>query len=450
MSNEEKVVIIGGVAAGMSAASKAKRTNPNLKIKVFEKLSFVSYGSCGLPYYISGVVTDYRKLIARTPEDFAKRDIEVYIRHEVVEIDTMKRRVKVVNLEEGKEFYADYDKLLIATGAKATKFPIPGIDLRNIFALRNIEDGIAIRDFIERERPRRAIIVGAGYIGLEMAESFKTVGMEVTVVEKAPRVMLNFDPDMSELIREEIQNKGAEVVTSAGVKSFEGDSSGVVRRVTTEDGEFEADIVLLAMGIRSEVSLAKEARIDIGPAGAIAVDEKMKTSSHSIYAAGDCVEVKNIITLHSNYIPLGSTANKQGRTAGDNIAGGHSTFKGVVGTAVCKIFDLQAARTGLTEEEANKLGYEVETSKIKATDRAGYYPGVTPLHIKYIYDKKGGKLLGGQIIGEQGAAKRIDVLATALYNQMTIEQIAELDLSYAPPYASALDALTIAANVAMR
>ncbi len=447
---EESIVIIGGVAAGMSAASKAKRVDPEIGITVYEKSRFVSYGSCGLPYFISGIVKDYRSLIARTPEEFASQGIEVRTEHEVTSIDLFKREVEVTDLKGGTTFRKGYDVLVIATGSRPSMPDVKGINLPNIFTMGHLDDGLALKSFLDAKRPRRAVIVGGGYIGLEMAEALVENGLAVTLVEKAPQLLLNFDPDMAEFVRGELERKGVEVVTGNGVTSFDGDRNGV-RYVLTESGDrFECDLVLMATGIRPNVSLAEAAGIEIGRTGAIAVDERMLTDRHSIYAAGDCAEAKHLVTMKKVYIPLGTTANKQGRVAGENLAGGNARFKGVVGTAVTKVFDLGAARTGITEKESETLGFRAESVSIKAMDRSSYYVSPLPIHVKLIFEKGNGRLLGGQMVGAGEVAKRIDILAAALHAGMTVEDLSRLDLSYAPPFAPVWDPVLVAANVALK
>lgn len=447
----ERLVVIGGCAAGMSAASKARRVNPDLDIVVYEKTGFVSYGECGLPYYVSGLVDDHHKLVARTPAQFAKRGIEVHLHHEVTEIDAVNRRVQVTNLDNGESWYDAYDKLVIATGGRPALLPGFSLgDLSGAFVMRAVEDGIAIPDFIRRERPRRAVIVGAGYIGLEAAESFHVLGLETTVIGRPPQVLKRFDPDMAKLVQDELEGKGIGLSLGDEVKALEGNARGRVRRVISSKGTFEADLVLLALGACPNVALAKEAGVALGETGAIATDAQMRTNLPDVFAAGDCAEAYHRITERGAYIPLGTTANKQGRVAGANAGGGHATFEGIVGTAITKVFDLYAALTGLAEKEARALGYAVKSTVIRAGSRAHYYPDGGPMHVKLVVEEGSGRLLGGQIVGDEGAGSRIDVLATALHNGMTVEELSELDLAYVPPMAPVWDPLLVAANVALK
>jgi NADPH-dependent 2,4-dienoyl-CoA reductase/sulfur reductase-like enzyme len=447
----ERLIVIGGCAAGMSAASKARRVNPDMEIVVYERTGFVSYGECGLPYYVSGLVDDHNKLVVRTPAQFVKQSIEVYLHHEVTEVDAENRRVRVTNLDNGESWHENYDKLIIATGGRPALLPGFSLgDLSGVFVVRALEDGVAIREFIQRERPGHVVIVGAGYIGLEMAESFHVLGLGTTVIGRPPQVLKRFDPDVAKLVQEEMERKGVRLSLGDEVKALEGDAQERVRRVVSSKGAFEADLVLLALGVRPNVALAKEAGVALGETGAIATDAQMRTNLPDVFAAGDCAEAYHLITGRGDYIPLGTTANKQGRVAGTNAGGGHAEFRGVVGTAITKVFDFYAALTGLSEKEARALGYAVESTMIKASSRAHYYPGGGPMHVKLVVEEGSGRLLGGQIVGGEGAGPRIDVLATALQQEMTVEELSRLDLAYVPPMAPVWDPLLVAANVAVK
>jgi NADPH-dependent 2,4-dienoyl-CoA reductase/sulfur reductase-like enzyme len=447
----ERLVVIGGCAAGMSAASKARRLNPDLEIVVYEKTGFVSYGSCGLPYYVSGLIEDHNTLVVRTPAQFAKRNIGVHLHHEVTELDTENRRVRVTNLEDGGSRYESYDKLLIATGGRPAMLSDFSLgDLAGVFVMRAVEDGVAVRDFIQRERPRHAVVIGAGYIGVEMAESFHELGMETTVIGRPPQVLKRFDLDMAQLVQDELESKGIQLSLGDEVKALEGDAQGRVRRVISSKGTFEADLVLLAMGVWPNAALAQAAGMVLGETGAIATDPQMRTNLPGVFAAGDCAEAYHRITGRGDYIPLGTTANKQGRVAGTNLGGGHAEFEGIVGTAITKALDVYAALTGLAEKEARALGYAVQSTTIQAGSRAHYYPGGRPMHVKLVVEESSERLLGGQIVGDEGAGTRIDVLATALHKVMTVEELSRLDLAYVPPIAPVWDPLLVAANVALK
>jgi NADPH-dependent 2,4-dienoyl-CoA reductase/sulfur reductase-like enzyme len=451
----ERLTVIGGCAAGMSTASKARRLNPDLEIVVYEKTGFVSYGSCGLPYYVSGLIEDHNTLVVRTPAQFAKRDIQVHLHHEVTEVDTENRRVRVTNLlKRGgatRGRYESYDKLLVATGGRPIMLPDFSLgDLDGVFVMRAVEDGVATRDFVQHERPKSVVIIGAGYIGLEMAESFHQLGLETTVIGRPPQVLKRFDSDMAHIVQDELESKGIRLSLGDEVKALEGDAQGRVRRVISSKGTFEADLVLLAMGVRPNATLAKTAGVALGETGAIATDSQMRTNLPGVFAAGDCAEAYHRITGRGAYIPLGTTANKQGRVAGTNLGGGHAEFEGIVGTAITKALDVYAALTGLSEKEARELGYAVQSTTIQAGSRAHYYPGGRPMHVKLVVEEGSGRLLGGQIVGDEGAGPRIDVLATALHQGMTVEEFSRLDLAYVPPIAPVWDPLLVAANVALK
>ena len=443
-----KLVVIGGVAAGMSAAARAKRRNKELQITVYEKSGYVSYGACGLPYFIKGDIPIAEKLVVRTPEQFAKQGIRALVHHEVIDVDVVERTVTVKNLETGEVFQDAWDELLITTGAVAVKPPIPGLDLPGIFTLRTVEDGIAIKEWIAKKHPWQAVVVGGGYIGLEMAEALAANGMYVDVVEMLPQVLPNMDADMAALVAEELARHGVTVHLDSPVRGFEGD--GRVARVVAGDKTLEADIVLFSVGARANIPLAEKAGVAIGETGAIAVDDHQRTTVPHVWAAGDVAEAWHRVLNKPAYIPLGTTANKQGRVAGTNIAGGDAAFGGIVGTAVVKVFDLEVARTGLSEREAQQAGFDAASVTIKAPARAHYMPTHPPIHVKLVFEKGTKKLLGGQMVGEEGVSKRIDVIAAALHNGWTVYDLTQLDLSYAPPFAPVWDPILVAANVASK
>jgi NADPH-dependent 2,4-dienoyl-CoA reductase/sulfur reductase-like enzyme len=447
----EQLIVIGGCAAGMSAASKARRLNPDLEIVVYEKTGFVSYASCGLPYYVSGVIEDHNKLVVRTPAQFAKQGIEVHLHHEVTEIDTENRRVRVTDLKDGNSWNESYDKLLITTGGRPTLLPdVSPNDLNGVFVMRAVEDGVAIRDFVQHERPRRAVIVGTGYIGVEAAESFHELGLETMVIGRPSQVLKRFDADMAQLVQDEMESKGIRLSLGDEVKALEGDAQGRVRRVISSKGVFEADLVLLALGVQPNTALAETAGVALGETGAIATDSQMRTNLPDVFSAGDCAEAYHRVTGRGDYLPLGTTANKQGRVAGANLGGGQAEFEGIVGTAITRMLDVYAALTGLAEKEARALGCAVQSTTVQAGSRAHYYPGGRPMHVKLVVEEGSGRLLGGQIVGDEGAGLRIDVLATALHKGMTVEELARLDLAYVPPIAPVWDPLLVAANVALK
>ena len=445
----ERMVVIGGVAAGMSAAAKARRVNREMEIVAYEKSGYVSYGSCGIPYFIKGDIEDVPDLVVRTPEQFARSGIEVHVHHEVLKVDTKGRTVLIRNLETGQEFTDHYDKLILTTGGKATKPPIPGIDLKHIYTLRVVEDAVAVRSFLREQKPERAVIVGGGYIGLEMAEALSPYISDLTVVEMLPQVLPNMDEEFATMAAEEIQRNGVKLALESPVEAFDG-RDGEVKAVIAGGKTYPADLVILSVGVRPNAALAREAGIALGPTGAVAVNERQETNVPGVYSAGDVAEAHHLVTGKPAYIPLGTTANKQGRIAGENAAGGKATFGGVVGTAVVKVFGLEVARTGLTVREAEKEGFDAASATIKSISRAHYYPGHKPLHVKLVFDRGTKRLLGAQMVGQEGAALRIDVLAAALHARWTVRDVGDMDLAYAPPFAPVWDPILIAANVAKK
>ncbi len=446
----QRLVVIGGVAAGMSAAARARRLDPDLEIVVYERTGYVSYGSCGLPYLIAGVVAEASQLIARTPEQFARQGIETHTHHEVLAVDTGEKMVRVRDLDGGREFSVAYDRLVIGTGGSAIRPPIEGLDLEGAFVLRTVEDGIAIKDFLAQRRPRRAVIIGGGYIGVEVAEALVQQGLHSTILNRPPQLLGNFDPDVAELMQGELEKNGVTVSVGDTAQAIEGDARGRARAVVSQRGRHDADLVLIGAGVRAESQLAKEAEIKLGVKGAIAVDQGMRTSVPGVYAAGDCAETYHVLLAGPSYVPLGSTANKQGRVAGTNVSGGEAVFEGVVGTTITKAFDLGVAVTGLTEKSARELGRPAKSVSIEHGSRAHYYPSPGPVRIKLVWDTQDGRLLGAQIAGPVAEAKRIDVFATALHHGLTIEDLQRLDLSYAPPFAPVWDPILVAANVAAK
>ncbi len=448
MVKRQRLVVIGGVAAGTSAAAKAKRTNPELETILLERGPFISYGSCGMPAFIAGMIPSADELIARDPEEFARRGVEVRTQHEVLEVDALNKRLRVADLAGARDYSLSYDDLVIATGADAARPKLPGLDLEGVFALRTLSDGLAISEALKVNRPSRVAIVGGSYIGLLMAAAFRAHDLPVTVVEMAPQVMVNLDEDMGVLVLDEVRSHGVRVLLNDRLVRCEGRKR--VEKVVTENEEIPADLVLLAVGVRPDTRLAQQAGVHLGAGGAIAVDEHMRTNVAGIYAAGDCAEAVLQLTGEKVYIPLGTTANKQGRVAGANVAGMDCTFEGIAGTAATKIFGLEVARTGLTEREAVAKGFSVHTSQITTKDRSGYYPGASRLDVKLVIDAGSRRLLGGQMVGASGAAKRIDVLAAAIYAQMTVDDLTHFDYSYTPSVASVWDATLRAANVTSR
>src|SRR5271157_4735921 len=471
-SRRERLLVIGGLAAGMSAASAAKRIRPQMDVIVLERSPFISYGACSIPYYISEEIKDYRDLIAITPEKAeAERGLLVRTLHEAMAIDPGGREVLVRSPDKTMGTRIAFDRLVIATGAVPIRPPLPGIDLKNIFVLRTLEDGVAVKKYIDAWHTRetlagsqsisvkpspeegkdrlRAVIVGGGYIGLEMCESVRKRGVEVTLIEKMDRVLGTMDQSIVEIVEETLKRQGVRLLKETTVLGFEG-PEGAVSKVLTDKGTFHTDFVILAIGVRPESALAEKAGIALGVNKAITVDGQMRTNFSDIFAAGDCADALSIVTGKKVYIPLGTTANKQGRVAGENAAGRETVFEGVAGTAQTKVFDLEVARTGLTSLEAERENIPYFASTIQGTSRAKSYPAGKPITITYVVEKDTGRLLGTQMVGQEGVAHRIDTLATALYGKMTVDDVARLDLGYAPPFATVWDPILIAANVALK
>ncbi|MFQ5754379.1 MAG: FAD-dependent oxidoreductase, partial [bacterium] len=417
----------------------------------FEKTAHVSYSACGIPYYIADLVRDASYLVTITPEEFRnKRGIEVCTKHDVVDIKPNQRYLTALNLESGTELRLDYDKLLIAVGGLPKRPDIAGMELNNVFTIQTLQDGITIKKFVDEKRPRRVAIVGGGYIAMEMAEALRHRFLEVTVIEKESQILPNFEKQIADKVLAELQNNEVKVLTSTQLAALEGNDADEVAAVTfnNSDMKLPVDFVLVCTGLAPNTSLAERSGVRLGNTGAIAVDWKMQTSVDNIFAAGDCVEVKNLISSKPDFIPLGTTANKQGRVAGENIGGGYATFKGVTGTSVFKTFDLEIARTGLSASAAKRFGFETAAITITENSKAGYYSGGKPIMVSVIFDKRSGRLLGAQMVGNEGVSKRIDVFAVALTKKMTLPEMAYLDLSYAPPFAPVWDPVLVAINVA--
>ncbi|MDH7488975.1 MAG: FAD-dependent oxidoreductase [Anaerolineae bacterium] len=434
----ERLVVIGGDAAGMSAASQARRLRDDLDIVVFERGPHTSYAACGIPYYVGGLVQEWRALVARTPDEFRQQGIDARVRHEVTEIDPQGHRVRVRNLDTGDAWWEPYDHLLIATGALPVRPAVPGADAEGIYGVHTLESGIRLRQIVDEGKARRVVIVGGGYIGLEMAEAMCLRGLETSLVQRGPQVMNTLDPDMGALVSDALRGIGTTLYLGEEVVAFDV-KDGRLRAVITDKRELPADMAILGMGVRPNTELARAAGIPLGVKGAIRVNERMQTEVAGIWAAGDCAEIFHLVSRRPAHIPLGTTANKQGRVAGLNLGGRRAAFPGVVGTAVSKICSLEVARTGLQEKEIVELGLEFVSATVKSRTRAGYYPGAGTITVKVLAEKGTGRFLGGQIVGTEGAAKRIDVMAVALHAGMTVDEMIHLDLSYAPPFSPVWD-----------
>ncbi|MFD3488819.1 FAD-dependent oxidoreductase [Streptomyces sp. NPDC058665] len=448
----ERLVVIGGDAAGMSAASQARRFKGpgELEITAFERGDFASYSACGIPYWVGGDVERLDDLIARTPEEHRERAIDLRMRTEVVRIDTGGGRVLARDLDAGTESWTHYDKLVIATGARPVRPSLPGIDAPGVHGVQTLGDGTALIETLARtDDGGRAVVVGAGYIGVEMAEALLKRGYEVTVLHRDEQPMATLDPDMGRLVHEAMDGLGITTVGGAAVSKILTGDDGRARAVVTDDAEYPADVVVLGIGVRPETSLAEAAGLPLGPHGGLLTDLSMRVRGHeNIWAGGDCVEVLDLVTGTTRHIALGTHANKHGQIIGANVGGDYGTFPGVVGTAVSKVCDREIARTGLREKDARAAGLQYVTATIESTGTAGYLPGAPLMTVKMLAERRSGRLLGVQIVGGVGAAKRVDIAAVALTARLTVEQMTALDLGYAPPFSPVWDPVLVAARKA--
>ena len=441
-----RLVIVGGVAAGTKAASRARRVDPEAEIVLYQEEPEVSISECGLPYFLSGTVDDRDDLVARTPEDFAEKDVEVRVRHRVEEIDHENKKLTVCNLKTGERFEDGYDRLILSTGAQAIVPPIPGVELDGIFGLRFLSDADAVLGYLQKNSPEKATIVGGGYIGLELAENLCSSGMEVSMVEAADQVAIAYGKEVADQVCAHLTEKDINLYAGNEVEEFTG--NGRVENVKFGGEVMETDLVILGVGIKPRVDLAEETGVEIGSTGAIKVDGRMKTNLPDVWAAGDCVETTNLASGEPTWVPLGDTANQMGRVAGTNAATGEGTlqFPGVLGTGIFKVFDLGVGKTGLSEKEAENAGFEVLSTGIESSDRAGYYPGVDKVFLKLIVDKDSGRLLGAESVGS-GVDKLIDVCATAIWGKLRVEDLVNMDLAYSPPFSPTLSPVIQVATV---
>ncbi len=443
-----KVVIIGGVAGGATAAARLRRLDETAEIVVFERSGYVSYANCGLPYYIGGVIEDQADLTLQTPESFfARFRVDMRVRHEVTALHPDRKTVCVRNLETGEEFEEAYDKLLLSPGAKPAQPRLPGAGLERLFTLRTVEDTLRIKDYIDAHRPRSAVLAGGGFISLELAENLRELGMEVTIVQRPKQLMTPFDPDMAAFMHGEVRRHGVRLALGRTVEGFAERDGGV--DVLLKDADpLHADMVVLAIGVAPDTALAKAAGLELGLKDSIAVNDRMETSVPDIYAVGDAVQVKHFVTGQDAVISLAGPANKQGRIAADNICGGDSRYQGSQGSSVIKVFGMTAAATGVNETAAKRAGLDADAVILSPMSHAGYYPGGKLMTMKVVFEKGTFRLLGAQIVGYEGVDKRIDVLATAIRAGMTAIQLKDLDLAYAPPYSSAKDPVNMAGFMA--
>ena len=442
-----KVIIIGGVAAGMSTAAKLKRADKEAQITVYEKSKHVSFGACGLPYFVGNFFEDSNKMIARTVEQFNTSGITVNIEHEVLNVDTNNKCVTIKNLVNDEVFTDTYDKLMIATGASAIIPPIKNVDLKHVYTLKSMEDGHALKEAMQNEELKRVAIVGAGFIGLEVVEAAKQYGKEVHVFQLNDRVLVDtFDKEVTDLLEEELRSHGVHLHLGQTVTELSGDEC--VTQIKTKDESFDVDVVVLTAGVRPNTAFLKETGIEMLRNGALVIDSEGRTSIDDIYAAGDCASINHLLKSEPAYVPLATVANKMGRIIGENLAGAHHTFNGSLGSACLKVMDLEAGRTGLSEQEAINLGINYKTVFITDMNQTSYYPGQTKINVKLIYNADTKVILGGQVVGRKDAVQRVNVLATAIFAGLTTDQLAMLDLCYAPPFARTWDVLNIAGSVA--
>ena len=439
-----KVVIIGGVAGGATAAARLRRLDEQAEIVVFERSGYVSYANCGLPYYIGGVIEDPEALTLQTPESFFSRfRVTMKVRHEVTALHPERKTVSVKNLETGEEFEEPYDKLLLSPGAKPTQPRLPGVGLEKLFTLRTVEDTFRIKDYIRQNHPKSAVLAGGGFIGLELAENLRELGMEVTIVQRPKQLMNPFDPDMAAFIHSEVRANGVKLALGYTVEGFQ-ERDGGVDVLLKDSAPLHADMVVLAIGVTPDTALAKEAGLELGLKGSIVVNSRMETSLPDIYAVGDAVQVRHSVTGQDVLLSLAGPANKQGRIAADNICGGDSRYLGSQGSSVLKVFGMTAAVTGVSETNAKKAGLDADAVVLSPMSHAGYYPGGKLMTMKVIFEKETFRLLGAQIVGYEGVDKRIDVLAAAIHAGLTAIRLKDLDLAYAPPYSSAKDPVNMA------
>ncbi|GIM32465.1 CoA-disulfide reductase [Paraclostridium bifermentans] len=441
-----RVVIIGGVAAGMSAAAKLKRMKPDYEVVIYEKTDVVSFGACGLPYFVGGFFDDPQNMIARAPEKFVESGIDLKIFHEVTSIDTDSKKLKVQDVKNGEIFEDSYDKLMIATGASSIIPPIKNVKLENVSTLKSLDDGIKVKELMNRDEIKKVAIIGAGFIGLEAVEAAKKLGKEVTVFQLEDRILPQvFDKELTDILEEEIKNHNVDLRLQEIVSELVGEEK--VKKVITNKGEYDTDLVIIATGVRPNTAFLKDSKVNMLPNGAIIVDEFGKTSVEDIYAAGDCATIKNIVTGQDSYVPLATGANKLGRIVGENLAGANNSFQGSLGSSCIKIMDMEAACTGLTEVQAEKLGIKVKSKFISDFNQTNYYPGRNKMYVKLVYDADTKVILGGQVAGYKDAVQRCNVIAASIFGKLTTSQLGMLDLCYAPPFARTWDILNVAGNV---
>lgn len=442
-----KIIIIGGIAAGMSAAAKFRRLDKDAEIKVYEKTPIVSFGACGLPYFVGGFFDNENQMIARKPEKFKETGIDISVEHEVLSIDVTNKKIMVKNLKTDEIFEDSYDKLMIATGASAIIPPIKNFNIKNVHTLKSLEDGRILKEKMRDKDIKKVAIIGAGFIGLEAVEAAKEYGKEVSVFQLEDRILKEvFDKEVTDLLEEELRNKGVNLFLNSKVVELKGDSK--VTKVVTENEEVDADLVILATGVKPNTAFLKDTGIGMLKNGAIIVDKEGKTSIEDIYSAGDCATVTHLLKPEPAYIPLATVANKFGRVVGENLGGKGLEYEGSLGSACIKVLGMEAGRTGLTESEATNLGINYKTVFITDKNQTDYYPGQENIAIKLIYNGDTKVILGAQVVGKKDAVQRTNALAVAIYAKLTTEQLGMMDFCYSPPFARTWDVLNRAGNVA--
>jgi len=453
---KRRILVIGGLAAGPSAASKAKRVNPDAEVILFEQGGYISYGICEVPYYVGGEIQDKRTLIAYSPEELKeKKGVTVKIHHKVEKILPTKRKVLVHDLQKNEVIEHAYHKLIICTGSKSRRLNLHGENAENVFVVKSYDDGIRMKEFLDREHPRKAVLIGGGYIGMEMAEVLTSSGVETTVLHRSEFPMAGLEWETRKAVADQLTQHGVNFIPNVQTERLgrapnTPSSLARIGRVLTNKGAFDCDILILSLGVEPNVELAKDAGISLGASGAIRVDEMQRTRTDNIYAAGDCCEVKNIVNNRPMYIPLATVASKAAWVAGENAAGGRAVMKGAIRAIAVKVFDLEVAQVGLSADEARESGFDVATELIHGHSRVAYMPGSKDVTVRFILDKKSKRLLGANLFGGEGVTLRANTLAVAIQHKLTVDQISQLDLAYAPPFSPLWDPILVAANVSKR
>lgn len=441
-----KVIIVGGIAAGTSAAAKLRRVDPNAEIIIYEKCDIVSFGACGLPYFVGNFFEDSNNMIARTPEQFIKSGVDVKTNHEVVNIDFKNKIVTVKNLKLNSVFDDKYDKLMIATGAKSIIPPIKNVNLKNVYTLKSMEDGKFLKKLLMEKSNKSIAIIGAGFIGLEAVEAAKSHGKEVSIFQLEDRILKDvFDKEITDVLEQELKDKGVNLYLQETVTEFVGNDK--VTKIRSNKREVNADIVIIATGVKPNTEFIKDSKIEMLPNGAIVVDEYGRTSIEDVYSAGDCATINQIVTNERSYVPLATGANKLGRIVGENLGGANLPFQGSLSSSCIKILDMEAGRTGITEEKAKQLGLDYSTKFITDMNQTNYYPGQNKIYVKLIYETNSKKILGGQVAGYKDAVQRVNVIAACIFGNLTTKELGMLDLCYSPPFSRTWDVLNVAGNI---